>query len=121
MHAAIVVVHEVKRNLVRVVFKLLAESVCETGKLPPIPLSDLSKIKAPTLLLTGDEDVVFPSPVAEKLARYLPNARLHCFRKTGHSAFFERAAEYNAVLAQFLRSVNASGSRQFGLHIDGAG
>ena len=34
MHAAIVVVHEVQRNLVRVIFKLLAESICEPRESP---------------------------------------------------------------------------------------
>jgi 3-oxoadipate enol-lactonase len=72
---------------------------------PPIPIAELAKIRNPTLLLTGDEDAVFPSPVAMELSKYLPDARLHNFRKSGHSAFFERAAEYNDLLAQFFASL----------------
>ena len=34
MHAAKVVVKEVKRNLVRVILNLLAESICEPRKAP---------------------------------------------------------------------------------------
>jgi hypothetical protein len=39
MHAAIVVVHEVERNLVRVVLEFLGESVCQAGKTAPNPTS----------------------------------------------------------------------------------
>ena len=65
----------------------------------------LAGIAVPTLWLTGAEDIVFPSPVAPALAAMMPRARHHDFAETGHSAYFERPAAFNAVLREFLNEV----------------
>ncbi|WP_159992777.1 alpha/beta fold hydrolase [Roseomonas sp. 18066] len=66
------------------------------------PASLLAGIAVPTLWLTGAEDIVFPSPVAPLLAAAMPRARHVDFAETGHSAYFERPAAFNAALAAFL-------------------
>ncbi|MBE9605547.1 alpha/beta hydrolase [Acetobacteraceae bacterium H6797] len=66
------------------------------------PPSLLSRIETPTLWLTGAEDVVFPSPVAPIMAGLMPKARHLEFPEAGHSAYFERPADFNAALEEFL-------------------
>jgi pimeloyl-ACP methyl ester carboxylesterase len=46
--------------------------------------SKLATITAPTLVLHGDEDPLFPLPHGEALAREIPGARLVVLARTGH-------------------------------------
>ena len=66
------------------------------------PPADLAGIAAPTLWLTGDEDFVFPSLVAPLMAEAMPDARHVAIPAAGHSVYFERPAEFNRVLEDFL-------------------
>jgi pimeloyl-ACP methyl ester carboxylesterase len=63
---------------------------------------ELAAIDCPTLLLAGDEDIVMPPFAADALAALLPWARVVHIAEAGHSAYFERAAHFNRVLADFL-------------------
>jgi pimeloyl-ACP methyl ester carboxylesterase len=65
------------------------------GRYPLIPV--------PSLLLWGRDDPVVPLSVGQRLARALPNARLHVLERCGHLAQEERPAESFAVLERFLR------------------
>lgn len=56
----------------------------------------------PTLFVTGDEDIVYPSFLSDALAKLMPNARVEQVRQAGHSAYFERAAAFNRVVGDFL-------------------
>jgi pimeloyl-ACP methyl ester carboxylesterase len=56
----------------------------------------------PTLLLWGAEDKTVPLGVGEAAARLLPGARLVVLQKTAHTSYYERAADFNAVLCDFL-------------------
>ena len=69
------------------------------------PAADLAAIHAPTLWLTGAEDLVFPSLVAPLMAAGMPHARHVEIERAGHSVYFERASEFNAVLSAFLEDV----------------
>lgn len=73
------------------------------------PGHDLAGIAVPTLWLTGSEDVVFPSPVAGAMAALMPAARHVELPETGHSAYFERPADFNRILAGFLDEVFPAG------------
>jgi pimeloyl-ACP methyl ester carboxylesterase len=66
------------------------------------PASDLAAIATPCLWLTGEEDCVFPSPVAPLMAAHMPNARHAEVPAAGHSAYFERAAAFNTLVTEFL-------------------
>jgi pimeloyl-ACP methyl ester carboxylesterase len=57
-----------------------------------------------TLLVHGREDKVVPLDVALRMVRLLPDADLHVFARCGHWTQIERAAEFNDVVAGFLRS-----------------
>lgn len=62
----------------------------------------LSKITTPTLWITGEEDIVFPSPVAPMMAALMPAARHVEVPAAGHSAYFERPETFNALLSAFI-------------------
>jgi pimeloyl-ACP methyl ester carboxylesterase len=49
-------------------------------------LDDASRIAVPTLMITGDEDIVFPSFIAPHLAAAMPNGRAVQIERAGHSA-----------------------------------
>ncbi|WP_214364752.1 alpha/beta fold hydrolase [Pseudonocardia sp. H11422] len=60
-------------------------------------------ITAPSLLVHGREDKVVPLEVAWNMVRLLPDADLHVFARCGHWTQIERAAEFNELVAAFLR------------------
>jgi pimeloyl-ACP methyl ester carboxylesterase len=62
----------------------------------------LAEIRAPTLILTGDDDQVIPGASSELLARRIPDATLHTIAGAGHLFFIERPAETLALLTAFL-------------------
>ena len=62
----------------------------------------LPQLANPTLLLWGTEDRVNPSAGAQALQARLPACDLYLFSRTGHWVQWERAAEFNAVVAAFL-------------------
>lgn len=75
----------------------------ETWRRPP---EILRTIDIPTLWLTGDEDVVYPPFLSDALAPLMPNARLACVAQAGHSVYFERPAEFNRLVGEFLKTVD---------------
>ncbi|MNC87713.1 hypothetical protein D3C83_34610 [compost metagenome] len=54
------------------------------------------------LFLNGEEDTVFPSPAGPGLAGFAPLGRHVSVPKAGHSVYFERAAEFNRIVEEFL-------------------
>ena len=64
--------------------------------------SRLSTVRAPTLVLTGDDDQIIPGESSALLAERIPNAELRTIRGTGHLFFIERPDETIEVLAGFL-------------------
>jgi pimeloyl-ACP methyl ester carboxylesterase len=57
-----------------------------------------------TLLIHGREDKVIPVEVSWNMVRLLPDADLSVFARCGHWTQIERAADFNATVAQFLAS-----------------
>lgn len=66
----------------------------------------LPQIKVPTLLIFGDEDALAPSFVIETLERGIPNSKLEIIPQGGHLSNLEQDEKFNAVLLEFLRSLN---------------
>jgi 3-oxoadipate enol-lactonase len=58
--------------------------------------------RIPTLIFAGEADEMTPPPVMEALAREIPHARLFKVTGAGHSVYWEKPAEFNAVLKEFL-------------------
>lgn len=61
----------------------------------------LSRIVAPTLVLWGRDDRVFPAQSAQRLAREIPGAKLEIM-DTGHTPHEERPRELGALVTEFL-------------------
>jgi pimeloyl-ACP methyl ester carboxylesterase len=64
--------------------------------------ADVSQIKAPTLLVTGDEDPVAPAQGLRAIASRMHNARAEILPRCGHWTTYERPAECSALLRDFL-------------------
>jgi 3-oxoadipate enol-lactonase len=64
--------------------------------------ADATQIRAPTLLITGEDDAVAPPSVARQLAERIPGARAEVLPRCGHWASIERAEEVNRRLLAHL-------------------
>ena len=56
----------------------------------------------PVLFVNGDEDLVFPPFAGAALAAVAPKGRSVLVPRAGHSVYFERAAEFNRIVEEFL-------------------
>ncbi len=68
----------------------------------------LHGIKAPTLLVWGNQDTVTPPFVAEKFHELIPNSQLHFIDKCGHAPMMEKPDDFNRILSEFLAEVTAA-------------
>lgn len=64
----------------------------------------LDQIQAPTLIVYGDQDTVFPRSDQDELEAGIPNARLLVYPQTGHGVHWEQPTRFTADLAKFLQS-----------------
>jgi pimeloyl-ACP methyl ester carboxylesterase len=60
------------------------------GQLAADTTARLEQIQAPTLILWGDQDTIFPRSEQEKLRDGIARAELKVYAETGHSAQWER-------------------------------
>ncbi len=63
---------------------------------------DLPKIKTPTLLIWGENDLVTPPEVATEFETLLPNSDLVWIKKCGHAPMMEYPKEFNEILHNWL-------------------
>jgi proline iminopeptidase len=66
---------------------------------------ELYKIKCPTLIVTGDYDIMVPES-NQIIHRTIVNSKLVILKHCGHFPFVEDKKEYFAVLENFLASIN---------------
>jgi pimeloyl-ACP methyl ester carboxylesterase len=62
----------------------------------------LAAITCPTLIVSGDADVIVPVQNSYNLARQIPNAELSLVSGGSHTFFMEQADEFNRVLREWL-------------------
>lgn len=62
----------------------------------------LKRLSIPVLFITGDEDWVFPPAAGPALAPLAPRGRAVRVPAAGHSVYFERAAQFNQIVEEFL-------------------
>lgn len=62
----------------------------------------LTTIDVPTLLVTGDEDIMTGVNEAELMRRHIPGSQLRIIPKAGHYAPWEQSGEATRILRQFL-------------------
>jgi pimeloyl-ACP methyl ester carboxylesterase len=73
----------------------------------PDSIPILRTINVPTLIITGDEDVLTGVPEAEVMRQNIAGAQMKVIAKAGHYSPFERPEEVGRVLRQFLDSLYA--------------
>jgi len=64
----------------------------------------LGEITAPTLVMAGRDDFVFPPEHQAELAAGIPNARLRIIDRAGHNPHLEQPAEVMEAIRAFLTS-----------------
>jgi pimeloyl-ACP methyl ester carboxylesterase len=64
----------------------------------------MPNIKAPTLLIWGENDTATPLKDAQKMEKLIPDAGLVSFPGCGHYSFLDNPMQFAAVLTSFLKS-----------------
>jgi 3-oxoadipate enol-lactonase len=71
----------------------------------PDSVETLKTINVPTLLVTGDEDLLTGVNEAELMRRHITNSRLRVIPKAGHYAPWEQSQDAVTILRQFLDGI----------------
>jgi pimeloyl-ACP methyl ester carboxylesterase len=69
----------------------------------------LSEIAAPTLVLSGELDIILPPRVGRSVAAGIPNARFEVMAGEAHQPFQEVPEEWNARVDAFWRQIQGRG------------
>jgi pimeloyl-ACP methyl ester carboxylesterase len=69
----------------------------------------LPEIAAPTLVLSGEFDIIMPPRVRRSVAAGIPNARFDVMSGEAHQPFQEVPDEFNARVEAFWRQIEARG------------
>jgi len=89
----------------RMMRKLSAEDVAQVQRgmaARPDSVETLKTIHVPTLLVTGEEDVMTGVNEAELMRRHIPGSQLRVIPKAGHYSAWEQPEETTKLLRQFL-------------------
>ena len=78
----------------------------------------LDDVKAPVLLVWGEDDNLVPVADAGEFERLIPNARKVIFEDTGHVPMLERPGSFNDLVVDFLAEQELDGGQQI---VEGAG
>jgi len=65
----------------------------------------------PTLVLSGEHDVLVPNCYARQMAQRIPGSEFHLVRDAGHNPFYECAERVLPVIVKFLGSGRDRGTR----------
>lgn len=65
---------------------------------------ELSRIRTPTLVIVGDEDVATPLSKAQQIVAVIAGAKLEVVPRAGHSSTVEEPAAVTQLLADFIAS-----------------
>jgi pimeloyl-ACP methyl ester carboxylesterase len=65
----------------------------------------VSQITAPTLIITGDHDLMVPPQNSHNLAAKMPQAEIAVIAGAGHSVFIEETTLFNKTVQKFWQSI----------------
>lgn len=65
----------------------------------------LAAVGAPVLFVVGEHDLITSPAMIREAQSLIPGARFHQIDGAGHSAYFEQAAKWNAIVREFLATV----------------
>lgn len=71
----------------------------------PVSAGELSRIRAPTLVISGEEDVAVAQARSRRTADQIPGARFLSLPRAGHSSSLEEPEALNRALDEFWRSL----------------
>jgi len=71
---------------------------------------ELRGVKAPTLVISGENDLLTPPYLGRAVAEELPEAEFEVWEESGHFPFLDDAKRFNQRLETFIRRC-FSGSR----------
>ena len=80
-----------------------ATSMFRSGEGPKA--ADVAQMKVPTLLISGKQDVVCPTPIVEEVHKLIPGSRMEVIPESGHSTYFEHPEVFNRLLSEFFSDV----------------
>src|SRR5262249_30437148 len=76
-----------------------------SNRMPFDLTKDLPKIKSPTLIVVGVDDVCCSSEWAEHLHHHLPNSKLLLIEKCGHFPWLEQSKVFEERVPKFLEAL----------------
>lgn len=79
-------------------YAALRSTVVDVSSLGP----KIARVRAPTLIVWGEEDRIFPVALGPRLSREIPGSRLHVIEKCGHAPNEEKPAETAELLIEHL-------------------
>lgn len=82
------------------VWKAVSEGLLEDDS-----AKELRRIKAPTLIVWGDQDTILARSEEEAMAAAIPTSRLVVYEGVGHSCYWEEPERIAADLAAFVESI----------------
>jgi pimeloyl-ACP methyl ester carboxylesterase len=100
---------DLAEGALRMMRKMSAENVAgvQRGMADrPDSVPTLKTITVPTLIITGDEDVLTGVPEAELIKQNIPGSQMKVVAKAGHYSPWEQPEEVGRLLRQFLDSVH---------------
>jgi len=71
----------------------------------PDSIETLKTINVPTLLVTGDEDILTGINEAELMRQHISGSQLRVIQQAGHYSPWEQPPEASRLLRQFLDSL----------------
>ncbi|GAA4356640.1 alpha/beta hydrolase [Variovorax defluvii] len=67
-----------------------------------LPMGALAEVECPTLFVVGSEDPIVPVSAMHEAAKLVSHGAVAVIHDAGHSAYFEKATEYNTLVLDFL-------------------
>ena len=71
----------------------------------PDSLATLPTIKAPTLIIEGQEDTVYPVELSEKMHQNIAGSKLVIIPGAAHAAIYEKARQANSAILAWLKNL----------------
>ncbi len=62
----------------------------------------MQDIKAPTLIITGDSDILIPAAHSNILNNKISDSKLKIIKQGGHGFYYSHAAETAKIVTDFL-------------------
>jgi 3-oxoadipate enol-lactonase len=81
------------------------EAPAAAATTPAAPSTDIKPLlakKVPTLFIVGEQDQLIPPTAIEAMHKQMPGSELVKVPGAGHSVYFEKPAEYNRLVSEFL-------------------